>query len=306
MDEFRRTPPIETDDSATAQFAPADAIHFDIFTLFPQMFAGPFDESIIQRAVSNGLVSIALHNIRDYTTDRHHVCDDTPYGGGGGMVMKATPIFRAVETVLVRSPGWSLSPEDIYDNLPPWDPELAPPLPAATPLILLSPQGRLLTQRIVGELSQYRRLALICGRYEGVDERVISQLVTDEISIGDYVLSGGELAAMVLVDAITRLVPGALGDALGSYQDSHSPGLSGLLEGPHYTRPYTFRSEPVPDILLSGHHANVAKWRREQALLRTLQRRPDLLATADLSASDLAFLRQHGWSPHDNARTGGQ
>jgi tRNA (guanine37-N1)-methyltransferase len=307
LDKIERTPPLTTDDStALDETAPAEAIHFDIFTLFPQMFTGPFGESIIQRAVNNGLVSIALHNIRDYTTDRHHVCDDTPYGGGGGMIMKPTPIFRAVETVLMRPPGWSLSPADVYANLPPWEAEQAPSLSAATPIILLSPQGRLLNQRIVGELSQYRRLALLCGRYEGVDERVVSQLATDEISIGDYVLSGGELAAMVLVDAITRLVPGALGDLLGSHQDSHSPGLSGLLEGPHYTRPHTFRTEPVPDILLSGHHANVAKWRREQALLRTLQRRPDLLLAADLSAADLAFLRQQGWAPPPGASPDGR
>jgi tRNA (guanine37-N1)-methyltransferase len=270
-------------------------IHFDIFTLFPRMFSGPFDESIIQRALANRLVSIALHNIRDYTTDRHHVCDDSPYGGGGGMVMKPEPIFRAVETVLTRPAGWSLPAEDAYVNLPPWNSEQAAAPPADTPIILLSPQGRLLNQRVVGELSVHHRLALICGRYEGIDERVCSQLVTDEISIGDFVLSGGELAAMVLVDAITRLLPGALGDALGSLQDSHSPGLNGILEGPQYTRPPRFRGDVIPDILLSGHHANVDKWRREQALLRTLQRRPDLLQNAGLSASDRAFLRQHGW-----------
>jgi tRNA (guanine37-N1)-methyltransferase len=270
-------------------------IHFDIFTLFPQMFSGPFDESIVQRALANKLISMALHNIRDYTTDRHHVCDDSPYGGGGGMVMKPEPIYRAVETVLTQPAGWSLPAEDAYVNLPPWDSTQAATLPSATPIILLSPQGRLLNQRVVVELSVHHRLALICGRYEGVDERVCSQLVTDEISIGDYVLSGGELAAMVLVDAITRLLPGALGDALGSHQDSHSPGLDGLLEGPQYTRPSQFRGEAIPEILLSGHHANVDKWRREQALLRTLQRRPDLLQNARLNPSDRAFLQQHGW-----------
>jgi tRNA (guanine37-N1)-methyltransferase len=274
-------------------------VHFDIFTLFPQMFSGPFAESIIQRALANKLISIALHNIRDYTTDRHHVCDDSPYGGGGGMVMKPEPIFRAVETVLTQPAGWSLPPEDAYVNLPPWNSEQAATLPSDTPIILLSPQGRLLNQRVVAEISVHRRLALICGRYEGIDERVCSQLVTDEISIGDYVLSGGELAAMVLVDAITRLLPGALGDALGSHQDSHSPGLNGILEGPQYTRPPEFRGAAVPDILLSGHHANVDKWRREQALLRTLQRRPDLLQTAMLSAKDRAFLQQHGWAANE-------
>lgn len=271
-------------------------IHFDIFTLFPSMFVGPFGESIIKRAIERGLISICLHNIRDYTTDRHHICDDTPYGGGGGMIMKPEPVVRAVETVLTRPAGWSLPPEDAYVNLPEWNPEAPAPLPPDTPVILLTPQGRLLNQSLVVELARYRRLALICGRYEGVDERV-RQIVTDEISIGDYVISGGELAAMVIVDAVTRLAPGALGYELGAHQDSHSPGLGGLLEGPQYTRPHTFRGESVPSVLLSGHHANIERWRREQALLRTLQRRPDLLAKASLSDADLAFLRLHGWTP---------
>ncbi len=275
----------------------ARSIHFDIFTLFPEMFTGPLSESIIRRARERSLLSVALHNIRDYTTDRHHVCDDTPYGGGGGMVMKPDPIFRAVETALTRPAGWTLAPEDAYVNLPPWDAETPAPLPADTPIILMTPQGRRLTQSVVAELSQYRRLALICGRYEGVDERVRTQLVTDEISLGDYVLSGGELAAMVIIDAVTRLIPGALGYELSAHQDSHAPGLDGLLEGPQYTRPYAFRGEVAPDVLLSGHHANVERWRREQALLRTLARRPRLLDRINLSQKDQAFLRQHGWSP---------
>jgi tRNA (guanine37-N1)-methyltransferase len=301
LDELLRTPPDLTDNGpdAPVERPATGAIHFDIFTLFPQMFAGPFGESIIQRAQDHHLISIALHNIRDYTTDRHHVCDDTPYGGGGGMIMKPEPIFRAVETVLAHPPGWSLPAADAYVNQPAWDAETKAPLPPHTSIILLSPQGRLLNQRVVLELSQYRRLALICGRYEGVDERVARQLVTDEISIGDYVLSGGELAAMVLVDVLTRLVPGALGDQLGSHQDSHSPGLGGLLEGPHYTRPLVFRGDAAPEILLSGHHANVHRWRREQALLRTLQRRPDLLLTAELSDRDRAFLQQQGWAQNN-------
>ncbi len=219
-----------------------NALHVDIFTLFPHMFAGPFDESIIARALANGLLSVALHNIRDYTIDRHHVCDDTPYGGGGGMVMKPQPIVRAVETVLSRDAGWSLPADDVYVNLPPWDGEQRVTPPQGVPVILLSPQGRPLTQAIAAELSAAPRLALICGRYEGVDERVRTQLITDEISIGDYVLSGGELAAMVIVDAVTRLLPGALGYALGAHQDSHSPGMGGLLEGPQYTRPLVFRA----------------------------------------------------------------
>jgi tRNA (guanine37-N1)-methyltransferase len=261
------------------------------------MFTGPFDESIIKRALDKALISICLHNIRDFTTDRHHICDDAPYGGGGGMIMKPEPIVRAVETVLTRPAGWSLAPADAYVNLPAWDADTPASLPADTPVILLTPQGRLLNQRVVAELAQYRRLALICGRYEGVDERVRLQIVTDEISIGDYVLSGGELAAMILVDAVTRLLPGALGYALGAAQDSHSPGLDGLLEGPQYTRPPHFRNQAVPSILVSGHHANVARWRREQALLRTLIRRPELLLRATLSPRDLAFLKLHGWTP---------
>lgn len=272
-------------------------IHFDIFTLFPSMFTSPLDESIVKRALDKGLISICLHNIRDFTTDRHHTCDDTPYGGGGGMIMKPEPILRAVETALTRPAGWALAPEDVYLNLPAWDSEQPALLPADVPVILLTPQGRPLTQSVVAELAQSPRLALICGRYEGIDERVRLQVVTDEISIGDYVISGGELAAMILIDAVTRLQPGALGYALGAHQDSHSPGLDGLLEGPQYTRPPLFRNQATPPILLSGHHAKVDRWRREQALLRTLERRPELLLRLALSPKDLAFLKEHGWSP---------
>lgn len=269
--------------------------HFDIFTLFPSMFCGPLSESIIRRAQETGLISLALHDIRSYTTDKHHICDDTPYGGGGGMIMKPEPIVRAVETVLAMPAGWALPAADAFTNLPPWNALAAMPTPDDTAVILLTPQGRLLNQTVVAELGAYRRLALICGRYEGVDERVRTQLVTDEISIGDYVLSGGELASMVIVDALTRVIPGALGDAFGAHRDSHSPGLGGLLEGPQYTRPPVFRNEAAPDILLSGHHGHVARWRREQALLRTWQRRPDLLESAPLSADDREYLRSLGW-----------
>ncbi len=240
-------------------------------------------------------MTVALHDIRNYTTDRHRICDDTPYGGGGGMVMKPEPIFRAVETVLTHPIGWQLAPEDAYVNLPAWDSTAPPNLPDTTPIILTTPQGRRLTQQVVAELAQYPRVALICGRYEGVDARVHRQLVTDEISIGDYVLSGGELAAMVIVDAVTRLIPGALGFALAAHQDSHSPGMRGLLEGPQYTRPPVFRGMAAPEVLLSGHHANVAVWRHEQSLLRTLQHRPDLLSTFPLTDEDRAFLRKWGW-----------
>ncbi len=236
-------------------------LRFDVFSLFPEVFDPYLQSSILKRAHENGLLEVALHNIRDWTSDRHHVCDDMPYGGGGGMVMKPGPIFASVESVLG-----------------------APP---ACPLILLSPQGRVFTQALAQELSQQPHLALLCGRYEGIDERVIEHLVTDEISIGDYVLSGGELPAMVLIDALTRLLPGALGDPQGAWDDSHA---TGLLEYPHYTRPPEFRGWAVPEVLLSGDHARIFEWRRQQALLRTRQRRPDLLAKADLSASDRDFL----------------
>ncbi len=234
---------------------------FDVFTLFPEVFTPYLDTSILQRARESHLVEVRLHNIRAWTTDRHHVCDDIPYGGGGGMVMKPEPIFTAVESVLG-----------------------APPV---CPVILLSPQGRVFSQALAEELAQQTHLALVCGRYEGVDERVIVHLVTDEISIGDYVLSGGELPAMVMIDAITRLLPGALGDPQGAWDDSHA---TGLLEYPHYTRPPEFRGWRVPEILLSGDHARIADWRRQQSLLRTRQRRPDLLDKANLSESDRDFL----------------
>lgn len=234
---------------------------FDVFTLFPDVFTPYLETSILQRAQENHLVEVQLHNIRDWTTDRHHVCDDMPYGGGGGMVMKPEPVFKAVESVLG-----------------------APP---ACPVILLTPQGRVFTQSVAQELSQQPHLALLCGRYEGIDERIREHLVTDEISIGDYVLSGGELPAMVLIDAITRLIPGALGDPEGAWDDSHA---TGLLEYPHYTRPPEFRGWGVPEVLLSGDHARIDRWRHEQALLRTLKRRPDLLEKADISDKDRDFL----------------
>jgi tRNA (guanine37-N1)-methyltransferase len=227
------------------------------------MFRGPFDESIIKRAREAGLVNIVVHNIREYGIGRHQVTDDTPYGGGGGMIMKPEPLFDAVEAVLGGA-------EDV-------------------PCILLTPQGRLFTQQVARELARHRRLLLICGRYEGVDERVHQHLATDEISIGDYVLSGGELPAMVLVDTITRLIPGALGDPGAAFEDSHT---EGLLEYPHYTRPSVYRGHAVPDVLLSGHHAQITDWRRRQSLRRTLERRPDLLARARLTDEDRTTLQQ--------------
>ncbi|MDQ7029764.1 MAG: tRNA (guanosine(37)-N1)-methyltransferase TrmD [Ardenticatenia bacterium] len=248
-------------------------MRFDIFTLFPEMFEGPLTESIIRRAREAGLVEIRLHNVRHYATDKHRVTDDTPYGGGGGMVMKAEPLFRAVEAVL------GLPPRGAGEAVPP------PPCP----VILLTPQGRPFTQQVAEELSRQTRVALLCGRYEGVDERVREHLATDELSIGPYVLSGGELPAMVIVDAVTRLLPGALGDPEGARRDSFA---MGLLEHPHYTRPADFRGWRVPDVLLSGHHGRVAEWRRHEALIRTLVRRPELIAAHTLTQADRAFLRR--------------
>ncbi len=236
-------------------------MRFDIFTLFPEVCEPYLQTSILQKARQRGLVEINLHNIRGWTSDRHHVTDDEPYGGGGGMVMKPEPIFAAVEGVLGSPP--------------------------TCPVILLTPQGRLFTQAVAQELAHQPHLALLCGRYEGVDERVRKHLVSDEISIGDYVLTGGELPALVLVDAVARTLPGVLGDPEGAWDDSHA---TGLLEYPHYTRPPEFRGWGVPEALLSGDHARIARWRREQALLRTWQRRPDLLAKAPLSDADRKFL----------------
>ncbi len=238
-------------------------MRFDVLTLFPAILNGPLQESILQRAIDSGRLVVAAHNIRDYATDKHHVTDDVPYGGGGGMVMKPEPIFAAVKAVLADVPS------------------------ARPPIILMTPQGRRFTQAVARELAQHERMVLICGRYEGVDERVREFLATDEISIGDYVLTGGELAALVVIDAVTRLLPGVLGDPGATLDDSHS---DGLLEYPHYTRPPSFREHAVPEVLLSGHHAQVERWRREQSLRRTWERRPDLLALANLSLADREFL----------------
>jgi tRNA (guanine37-N1)-methyltransferase len=236
-------------------------MRINVFTLFPEVFQPYLETSILHRAIQRQLVQVNLNNIRDWAIDRHHVTDDEPYGGGGGMVMKPEPIFAAIEDILGTAPN--------------------------CPIVLLTPQGRLLDQSIANELSHQSELALLCGRYEGIDERVRQHLVTDEISIGDYVLSGGELPAMVLIDAIVRLLPGALGDPNGALDDSHA---SGLLEYPHYTRPSEFRGWEVPEVLTSGDHARVARWRREQALQLTYLRRPDLLASAELNKEDRAFL----------------
>ena len=242
-------------------------MRFEVFTLLPEVFPPYLESSILQRARQRGLIEVHVHNIRDYTHDRHHTTDDTPYGGGGGMVMKPEPVFESVESVLGL--------------------DLHQPKPTPVPVILLSPQGRVFTQRVAEELSTHERIALLCGRYEGVDERIREHLVTDEISVGDYVLTGGELPALIIIDAVSRLIPGVLGDPTGAQDDSHS---MGLLEYPHYTRPPEFRGWRVPEVLLSGDHGKIEKWRREQALSRTLTRRPDILEKAELSEEDKKFV----------------
>jgi tRNA (guanine37-N1)-methyltransferase len=229
-------------------------VRIDIFTLFPQMFAGPFDNSILKRAVDQGQVNINIHNIRDYTHDKHHTADDYAYGGGAGMVMKPEPVFEAVETVKNNAPEMA-------------DSKLS--------IILLTPQGRLFCQPVAVEMAGYDWLMLICGHYEGVDERIREHLATAELSIGDYVLTGGELATMVVTDAVVRLIPGVLGSGESLLYESHT---GGLLEYPQFTRPEVFRGWQVPEVLTSGNHGEIAKWRHEQSLKRTAERRPDLFS----------------------------
>lgn len=230
-------------------------MRFDVITIFPDFFRGAFDYGIIRRAQATGLVDVRTHDLREWTVDKHRMVDDRPFGGGDGMVLKAEPIFAAVEDLTGASERERF--------------------PKGTRVVLLSPQGRVFTQAVAGELAQTAsQVVLICGRYEGVDERVAEALVTDEISIGDYVLSGGEPAAVVLVDAVVRLIPGALGSETSAVNESFS---DGLLDYPHYTRPPEFRGMHVPEILLTGHHAEIARWRKEQALKKTERNRPDLL-----------------------------
>ena len=225
-----------------------------ILTLFPEMFESPFSCGLFQKALDKGVMKVEIRNIRDYTHDKHHTTDDTPYGGGAGMVMKPEPIFEAVEATKTE-----LAQANATDNIP---------------VILLTPQGRLLTQQVAKQLTQYEKMIFICGEYEGIDERVREHLVTDEISIGDYILSGGELAAMVVVNTIVRLLPGFLGSPESLISESHT---DGLLEYPQYTHPPEFRNWVVPEVLLSGNHAQIAKWRENQSIIRTKQRRPDMI-----------------------------
>ncbi|NOK60795.1 MAG: tRNA (guanosine(37)-N1)-methyltransferase TrmD [Chloroflexi bacterium AL-W] len=248
-------------------------MQFDILTLFPDMFTGPLTESIIKRAIQAQQICVNLYNIRDYATDRHRTTDDTPYGGGAGMVMKVAPLAAALRDV-VKHPVTAASSDT-----------------PQTLTVLMSPAGEQFNQSIAGELARYDRLILICGRYEGIDERVHETFIERALSIGDYVITGGELAAMVVLDAVARLIPDVL-DAESITEETFS---DGLLEYPQYTRPAVWEGQAVPDILLSGHHGHVAQWRRQQRLLRTLAQRPDLLTRAVLSTSDRAFLKTLGW-----------
>jgi tRNA (guanine37-N1)-methyltransferase len=241
-------------------------LSFEVLTLFPGILAGPLSESILKRAREQGSLSVRLWNIRDFTEDKHRTADDSPYGGEAGMVMKPEPIFRAVEKIKTEHPG-----EDCLT-------------------ILLSPQGRLFDHREAERISrERRRIILLCGHYEAIDERVRTALVDEELSIGDYVLTGGELAALVVIDASTRLVPGVLGDEESAYRDSFG---DGLLDHPHFTRPAEYRGMKVPDVLLSGNHEAIWTWRRREALRATLLKRPDLLETADLSKEDRQVLEE--------------
>jgi tRNA (guanine37-N1)-methyltransferase len=238
------------------------SMRFDVFSIFPEVMRPYLETSVLGKAQERSLIQIGLHDIRDFTTDKHHTTDDEPFGGGGGMVMKAEPVFTAVESVLGENRS------EVH-------------------LILLTPQGEPFSQAMADQLSKKGWLALICGRYEGIDERIREHLVDQEISIGDFVLTGGEIAALTVIDATVRLLPGVLGNSEATGRDSHS---SGLLEHPHYTRPANFRGWEVPAVLRSGDHQKVAAWRHEQALRRTYLRRPDLLHQAELDARDLALI----------------
>lgn len=252
-------------------------MRFDLLTIFPEFFTGPFAHGIIRRARQQNQIEIQIHDLRSFTDDKHHVVDDRPFGGGDGMVLKPEPIFRAVETLLAEK-GSDALPEQGLKR---------------TAVVMMSPQGRQFCQAEAEKLARdCSRMILLCGRYEGVDERVVEHLVTDEISIGDYILTGGEIPAMVVVDAVTRLLPNVLGSETSAVHDSFSAQSSGLLDYPHYTRPADFRGWQVPEVLISGHHAEVDKWRRRAALLKTLARRPELLSNAELSNEERKWLAE--------------
>ncbi len=233
----------------------------DILTLFPEMFTGVFETSIIKKAQEKDAVHLGLVNFRDFANNKHHIVDDYPYGGGDGMVLKPEPMFEAVESITSYQKAR---------------------------IIMMTPQGKRYNQKIAEELKNEKHLIFLCGHYEGFDERIRDELVTDELSIGDYVLTGGELAAMVMIDSIIRLLPNVLGSSESALNDSFS---TGLLEYPQYTRPETYRGLKVPDILLSGHHKNIEAWRRREAIKRTFKRRPDMLDKSKLSKEDIAYLQ---------------
>lgn len=237
-------------------------MRIDVMTLFPAMFQGPMTESMLWKARDRGLLDLRLHDIRDFTTDKHRSADDIPYGGGGGMIMKAEPVVAGVESVLADAPP-------------------------ATPVILMTPQGRVFSHAIAKELAAHERIVMVCGRYEGIDDRVRQLVITDEISIGDYVLTGGELPAMVMIDALVRHIPGVLGAVGAADEDSHA---DGVLEGPHFTRPPVFRGLAVPNVLQEGDHSKIEAWRRAQGLRRTWRNRPDLLLKATLSEDEKYLL----------------
>lgn len=239
-------------------------LNFEVLTLFPGILSGPLNESILKRGREKGLLNVTLRNIRDYTEDKHKTADDSPYGGGAGMVLKPEPIFKAFGALKAEHP------EETFLT------------------ILLSPQGRVFNQQRAEQLSEEkRRIVLLCGHYEAIDERVVQRLVDEELSVGDYVLTGGELAALVVIEAAARLLPGVLGDEESAYRDSFG---DGLLDHPHYTRPAEFQGMQVPEVLLSGNHAEIEKWRHRESLRATLMKRPDLLTTADLTAEDRKIL----------------
>jgi tRNA (guanine37-N1)-methyltransferase len=246
-------------------------MRFDVLTLFPEFFASPLDASILKRARASGALDVAVHDIREGALGKHRNADDYPFGGGAGMVMKAEPLVQVLGAVL----KWEFGPEEMPQNPP-------------CPIILMTPQGRVLDAALARELAQHERIALVCAHYEGLDERAVA-LCTHEVSIGDYVLTGGEAAALVVMEAVSRFVPGVLGNEASASGDSFE---DGLLEAPHYTRPAVWRGETAPAVLLSGDHAKVARWKRQQALVRTRERRPDLLAKLDLNASDRKLLSE--------------
>jgi tRNA (guanine37-N1)-methyltransferase len=260
---------------------------FEIVTIFPDFFRGPLDYGIVRRAREAKLIEISIHDLRAFTSDKHKTVDDRPFGGGEGMVLKPGPIFTCVESLNIASREERVRRE------------------APESVVLLSPQGRMFTQQVAQELAKLERIVLLCGRYEGVDERVTEHLADQEISVGDFILSGGELGAAVIVDAVTRLVPGALGNEASAQQESFTAGLKagvegpdstcgsgGLLDYPHYTRPAEFRGLQVPEVLIGGNHEQIRKWRRQKALEKTLRNRPDLLEKQPLSEEDRELLRK--------------